>query len=142
MVEMPYLIGVGLALAVCVFASWVGLDRDRAFYPTVTIVVASYYALFATMAGSTAALSSESAVILLFLFASVLGFKKNMWIIAGALCAHGVLDSIHSHLIANPGVPPWWPAFCMAYDLTAGCYLGVLLVRSPNASRSSIEATR
>lgn len=137
---MPYLVGVGLALAVCVFASWVGLDRDRAFYPTVTIVVASYYALFAAMAGSGAALGSESAVILLFVLAAVLGFKRSMWVVAGALCAHGALDSIHGFVIANPGVPEWWPAFCGAYDITAGCYLGVLLARSPNASRPSLEA--
>jgi hypothetical protein len=104
----------------------------------VTIVVASYYALFATMAGSGSALASESVVVLLFIIASVLGFKRNMWVIVGALCAHGALDSVHARLIANPGVPGWWPAFCLAYDLTAGCYLGLLLSgRMPLAFRSS-----
>ena len=65
---MPYVIGAGLALAVCLFATFAGFDRDRAFYPTLTIVIASYYALFAVMAGATAALGVESVVILLFLF--------------------------------------------------------------------------
>jgi len=31
---MEYLIGFGLALAVCLFAARVGLDRDRVLYPT------------------------------------------------------------------------------------------------------------
>ena len=39
---MDYLIGVGLALSVSLLARIAGLDRDRAFYPTVMIVIASY----------------------------------------------------------------------------------------------------
>ena len=46
---MALLIGALLALAVGISATSLGLDRDRAFYPTVTIVIASYYALFAVM---------------------------------------------------------------------------------------------
>ena len=83
---MPYVIGAGLSLAVCLFATFAGFDRDRAFYPTLTIVIASYYALFVVMAGATTALSVESVVILLFLFTSVLGFKLNLWVVVGALC--------------------------------------------------------
>jgi hypothetical protein len=48
------MIGVILALAVGLLATKVSLDRDRAFYPVVTIVVASYYALFAVMGASGA----------------------------------------------------------------------------------------
>ena len=127
---MPYLVGVGLALVVCFFATLVGFDRERAFYPTVTIVVASYYGLFAVMAGSTTALGMESVVILLFFVASGLGFKLNLWIVVAALFGHGVFDSLHAHLIANPGVPAWWPAFCLAYDVITAGYLAVLLHRS------------
>jgi len=36
------LVGALLAVAVGLMATAVGLDRDRAFYPTVTIVIASY----------------------------------------------------------------------------------------------------
>ncbi len=44
---MPYAIGIVLSLSVARFASRVGFDRDRAFYPTVLIVIASYYVLWA-----------------------------------------------------------------------------------------------
>ena len=47
--SMPYTIGIVLSVGVALFASYVGFDRDRAFYPTVVIVVASYYVLFAAM---------------------------------------------------------------------------------------------
>ncbi len=46
---MALLVGALLAFAVGLLATAIGLDRDRAFYPTVTIVIASYYALFAVM---------------------------------------------------------------------------------------------
>jgi hypothetical protein len=49
---MAYLVGVVLAVVVCGFATIAGLDRDRAFYPTITIVIASYYGLFAVMGGA------------------------------------------------------------------------------------------
>jgi hypothetical protein len=127
---LEYLIGAGLALTISVFATVAGFDRDRAFYPTVLIVVASYYGLFAVMGGSNRALAIESGVMVVFLLVSILGFKRNLWIIAGALFAHGVFDIFHGHLIANPGVPAWWPMFCLTYDVTAGAYLAWLLNRS------------
>ena len=46
---MPVVVGVLLAPAVGLFATTIGLDRDRSFYPVVTIVTASYYALFAAI---------------------------------------------------------------------------------------------
>lgn len=126
---MAYLVGVVLAVLVTVFARVVGLDRDRAFYPTVLVVVASYYDLFAVMGGSTHALMAELATTGMFLVAVVVGFKRNLWIVAAALAAHGLFDLVHPHLIANPGVPAWWPAFCMAYDVAAAACLGWLLVQ-------------
>jgi hypothetical protein len=57
---MPYVIGAGLALAVCLSATFAGFDRDRAFYPTLTIIIASYYALFAVMAGTASFKASEA----------------------------------------------------------------------------------
>ena len=31
----------------------------------------------------------------------------------------------HGLLVDNRGVPIWWPAFCAAFDITAGAYLAV-----------------
>lgn len=126
---MDYLVGVGLALVICVFGTVAGVDRRRTFYPTTLIVIASFYALFAIMGGSFHALIMESVIIALFVLASVLGFKFSMWMIAAGLFAHGVFDFIHHHIVQNPGVPTWWPNFCMAYDVTAAAYLAWLLLR-------------
>lgn len=129
---LAYLVGAVLAFAVGGLGTLAGLDRDRAFYPTVMIVIASTYILFAVMGGSTHALVVEVAVAVVFMAVALAGFKHSLWLVAAALALHGVFDVFHPHLIANPGVPAWWPAFCLAYDVVAAGYLAFLL-RCPGA---------
>jgi hypothetical protein len=126
---MPYVVGVVLALAVCTFAVLAGFDRDRVFYPTLVIVVASYYILFAVMGSSTRALISESLIAGVFLALAVVGFKKNPWVSVVGLVGHGVFDFFHHSVIRNPGVPEWWPGFCLSFDVLAGGFLAMLLMR-------------
>jgi hypothetical protein len=121
------LVGTLFALAAGLMATTVRLDRDRAFYPTVMIVIALLYELFAVMGGSTQALVLDSLVGAVFIAAAVSGFKSSLWVVAVALAAHGILDAVHHRVISNPGVPPWWPAFCGAYDVTAAAYLAWML---------------
>jgi hypothetical protein len=54
----------------------VGFDRDRAFYPTVVIVVALYYVLFAVMSGSVQTVLVECVVMSLFAAAAVAGSSR------------------------------------------------------------------
>jgi hypothetical protein len=53
-----------------------GFDRDRAFYPALLVVIASYYVLFAVMTGSYAVLV-ESAIMTAFAALAVLGFTSS-----------------------------------------------------------------
>ena len=124
---MALLVGLLLALAVGLFSTAVGLDRDRAFYPIVMIVIAVLYALFAVMGASTHALVLDSLAGAVFIALAVTGFKWSLWVVAVALAAHGIFDLTHAAVISNPGVPIWWPAFCLGYDVTAGAYLAWLL---------------
>lgn len=125
---MEYAVGVILAIVIGLFASLVGLDRERGFYPTVLIVIAILYLLFAAIADSTDALVAEAIPALLFTAAAAIGFRRSLWIVVAGLALHGVFDSMHPVVIANPGVPAWWPGFCLAYDVTAAGYLAALLV--------------
>jgi len=120
-------IGASLAFAVGLLATAFRLDRDRAFYPTVTIVIASYYALFAVMGASSDALVLESLAGAVFLAAAVLGFRSSLWVVVLALAGHGIFDLTHARVISNPGVPSWWPQFCLSYDVVAAGYLAWLL---------------
>lgn len=124
---MALAVGVLLALAVGIFATGLGLDRDRAFYPVVMIVIASYYELFAVMGASTYILFLESLVCVVFIVGAVSGFRLSLWVVVVALAAHGIFDLSHGTIISNPGVPSWWPEFCLTYDVTAAAYLAWLL---------------
>jgi hypothetical protein len=131
---MEYLIGVILSLVVAGFAITVGFDRDRSFYPTVLIVIASYYVLFAVMGASERTLVIEIAAASVFLLFAVLGFRKNLWLVSAVIVAHGIFDFVHHLLIENPGVPRWWPGFCLAFDVIFGGSLAVHLMRRSNVS--------
>ena len=134
---MPYLAGIVLALTVSGLATLIGLDRDRAFYPTLLVVIASYYVLFALMGGSGHALVMETLVMTAFLLVAAIGFKKNLWLVVAALAGHGIFDFFHTHVVANAGVPAWWPAFCLTFDITAAVFLAWLLRRSRSLTATS-----
>ncbi|MCY7271547.1 MAG: hypothetical protein LH485_05785 [Sphingomonas bacterium] len=132
---MPSLIGLGLAVSMAIFARITGLDRDRAFYPVALIVIASYYILFAVVGGDRSDLRTETLIFLLFAAIAIAGFRFSLWLVVGGLAAHGLFDFFHHGVVAGRGVPSWWPAFCLAYDVAAAVCLTVLLAVCPTASR-------
>jgi pimeloyl-ACP methyl ester carboxylesterase len=127
---MAYLVGAALGLGIGAFATIVGFDRSRSFYPVALVVIASYYDLFAVMGGSVTALAAEALTASVFIAVAVIGYRTSLWLIVAALVAHGTLDVVHHEVIANPGVPAWWPAFCMTIDLAMAGYLAVRLLRA------------
>lgn len=125
---MAYAVGVILGLVIGAMTRLVGMDRDRALYPVAMIVIASYYALFAVMGGSTPALVHELLAGGVFLALALVGYRSSLWLVAAALVGHGLFDFfVHGSLIDNPGMPPWWPAFCGAVDVTLGAILAWLI---------------
>jgi hypothetical protein len=133
---MSVLIGVLLALGVAILGRLVGFERDRSFFPTILVTIASYYVLFAAMDGSVATLGLEVLVFVAFLSVAVIGYRTSLWAVAAALAGHGLFDLFHEQLIFHPGVPTWWPMFCLAFDLGLAAYVGLLLMR-----RSSMPFT-
>ena len=127
---MEYIIGVVLALGVGVFATVIGLDRDRALYPAILIVIAALYDLFAVIGGSSQALVIETVAGLVFIGLAVAGFRSTLWFAVIGLAGHGVFDFFHGYFVQNPGVPVWWPMFCLAYDVTAAAYLAWLITQN------------
>jgi len=125
---MGIVVGIVVALFTWVLGRVAGFDRDRAYYSTLLIIVASYYVLFAAIGSSTHALLVESGVMVVFVAAAVAAFRRQMWIAAAGLVGHGAFDLLlHDRLVANPGMPAWWPPFCAAFDIAAGLFLAGLL---------------
>ena len=139
---VPFVIGVVLALVVSLLAWAAGFDRERSFYPTVLVVIASYYILFAAMGASIQVVIAESAALAVFAIVAFLGFKSNLWWVAAALAGHGAFDFVHGFVIQNGGVPPWWPAFCAAYDIAAAACLGLNIRRARTCRSAPISRDR
>ena len=136
-----FVVGLVLALGVGVFSTAIGLDRDRALYPATLIVIGALYSLFAVMGGSTQALFLEMAAGALFIIAGAVGFRSTLWIVVVGLAGHGLFDFVHARIITNPGVPPFWPAFCGTYDVVAAAYLGWrLAARRLDARAAGVNA--
>lgn len=133
---MPYLIGIILGAGTCIFASLTAFDRERVFYPTLLIVIATYYIGFAVMGRSQLALTNESLAASLFVAVAVVGFKKNLWFVVAALAGHGVFDFFHHLFMEDPGVPIWWPGFCLGFDVLAAGFLAVLLTKRSGFARN------
>jgi len=133
---MEYLVGVLLSLATIVLAVVIGFARERSFYSTVLCVVATYYILFAAMGASGRILVIEIAIASGFILFALLGFRWNFWLVAAALMGHGIFDFFRHGFIANPGVPHWWPGFCMAFDVIFGGWLALQLLQRRNFPHS------
>jgi hypothetical protein len=95
----------------------------------VLIVIATLYLLFAVLANSGGSLVAEAIPALVFVTMAVLGFRKNApWLVVAGLALHGVFDFFHHSVIVNPGVPAWWPGWCLSYDVVAAAYLAALIL--------------
>jgi hypothetical protein len=135
MFTVPVLIGVVLAPVIVVLGRLSRLDRDRAMYPITLIVIAAYYVLFATMGGAQA-LMAELIAATVFVVVAIVGFRTSLWWVAAGIAAHGVFDwVVHPRLIANPGMPEFWPAFCGSIDVALGVLLAILLFKRAIPSR-------
>ena len=138
---MPLALGVLAGLATALLGAAAGLDRDRAYYPTLLMVIAAYYILFAAMAGSPSVLARESIAMAAFFAVAIAGFRRSLPLVAGGLLAHGLFDLVHGRVIANPGVPGWWPPFCMAADIALAACLAWRLRRAVPEPGISVRST-
>ena len=132
---LPAVAGFGSAVAVALFARVVRFDSERVFYPVVLVVVASYYDLFSIMAGGTG-LVPETIGFVLFAAAAAFGFRTSLWVVVAGLAGHGVFDFVHGGLINNPGVPAWWPIWCLSYDVAAAACLALLILKGGVSARA------
>lgn len=131
---MNILFGIALAIGVGLFGSHAQFDRGRSYYPVILIVTASYNVLFAICANFPLVALGEIICLSAFVVVAIYGFRKNLWTIVFGLVLHACLDSIHDRLIANPGIPMWWPGFCLTFDVFFAAYLGYRLLQDQKLS--------
>jgi hypothetical protein len=96
-------------------------------YSLSLLTLPGIYAFFALQAGEPAVGFKEMiygvpyvVAGIVFAFVSV----RHSAVVVGAFwLLHGLYDLAHGQLIANPGIPDWYPIFCFAVDLVIGLYL-------------------
>ena len=134
----PFLVGIFLAVVVAVIGNMTRFDQERSFYSTVLIVIASYYVLFAIQGESTDALVREIVIALAFLTVAIFGALCFPLLVGIGIVAHGLFDLVHPAVIHNPGVPSWWPGFCMSIDVALGLWvIGLSRFRQTLPQRTS-----
>lgn len=132
---METIVGIILALLFCGAAAWLGMDRERVFYPAVVMAVASCYLAFAVVDGRSKVMLSEVAIAAVFIAGAVVGFKVSPWIAVVALGGHGVMDGFHHLLVHNAGVPRGWPGFCGSFDVTAAVLVALVMLARARGGR-------
>ena len=120
---IPLLVGVLSAVAIAALARYMRFDQDRSFYPTVLVVIASYYILFAVMGGSRQALAWELAAAIAFSTVAIMGVLHLPVLVGVGIVAHGFFDLVHHMMMENAGVPDWWPGFCGLLDVVLGLWV-------------------
>ncbi len=58
-----------------------------------------------------------------FFVVAVFGALRFPLLVGIGIVAHGLFDLVHPVIIQNPGVPAWWPTFCMSLDIFLGLWV-------------------
>lgn len=118
---IPLCIGASLGVAVLIAAEALRFNRDRSFYPTLLIVIASYYVLFAVMSGHP--VWPEIVFATVFSIMAITAALKWRLLAGLGIFLHGVFDFARGGTIGDGGAPEWWPAFCGGVDVVLGVWL-------------------
>lgn len=120
-------LGAVLAAVLLGCTHWLGFHRDRSFFPTVLMVIAGYYVLFAFMAGQAIVFELLAAAV--FVAIAIAGYLRSAALVGVGVLLHGVFDVVHPHVVDNAGVPSWWPPICLGFDAVLGAWILLLAWR-------------
>ena len=128
---------VGAAVGVLTIVVARVVRGQRWLYALGLLVLPSLYALFALQAGEQGVAVREMLYGVPFLVAGlVFAFKsiRSSAVVVGVFwILHGMYDLAHGQLLANGGVPGWYPVWCCSVDVVVGGYLLWLSRRIPDA---------
>lgn len=117
-------IGIVLSLFIIFSAKFTRFDRDVSFYPSILIFIASFYILFAVMAGHS--IVRESFIAFIFILLALYGAYKSLFVIGLAIMLHGAYDILHIFQFKESVAPTWWAPFCAAVDFVIGIWVTYL----------------
>lgn len=117
--------GIAGGLLTIAFARWI--KGERWLYSLGLMTLPGFYAIFALYAGDHSASLKELLFgvpyLLVGLICAFVGIRRSAVLVGVLWLLHAGYDAIHGQLLANPGVPQWYPLFCAAIDVVVGTYL-------------------
>lgn len=130
------LIGVAVGVLTIVVARLI--RGQHWLYAIGLLTLPSLYASFALHAGEQAVAVKEMIYGIPFLVAglvfALVSVRQSAVVVGLFWIFHGLYDLTHSQLIANAGVPGWYPVWCFSVDVVIGVYLLWLSLRVPEAN--------
>ncbi|MEQ8524724.1 MAG: hypothetical protein RIB15_08550 [Gracilimonas sp.] len=115
-ITTTFIIGIGKAK---IFR----FEKDRSYFPTILIVIALVYILFAVMSSNVDVIIAEAVVATMFITGALYGSVNSLRMVAILLIVHGLYDFIHPHIFNYNTVPSWWPIFCLYVDVILGVWI-------------------
>ncbi len=128
----------GAAVGVLTIGAARIIRGQRWLYALGLLTLPSLYAIFALRAGQQAVAARElmygTPFIVAGLVFAFVSIRQSAIAVGACWILHGLYDLIHSRLIANAGVPEWYPIWCFSVDVVVGAYLVWLARRLPEAN--------
>jgi hypothetical protein len=130
---VPLVLGVLLAVIAVAMAKDVKLPLRG--FAVGMIVLPLVYMGFALLVGDMAAMGWEFLYGLPYFIVGVLlyrrGFAGSGLLVVALWALHAAYDVYHHALVDNAGVPGWYPALCLGFDLVMVVYLAVAVAKLP-----------
>lgn len=137
---------LGALFAVITIAMVKDLSLPPRFFALAMVGLPIVYMGLAALAGDMQAIGLELLYGLPFLLVGVVcfrrGFKASGILVTAMWAAHAAYDVYHNMLVANAGVPGWYPALCLGFDLVIVVYLFFLVRWLPNYDISASQTPR
>jgi len=120
--------GVGAAILIIVISR--ALSRHfttKLIAAAILVAIAFIYVGFSLKNNPVSMIILESGMALILFFVAIIGYTRNVFLIASGIIFHGVWDIFHHQgLFISTDVPDFWPAFCSIIDIIDGPYFLII----------------
>lgn len=95
----------------------------KLFATTILVAIAFIYVGFSLKDNPASLIALESGVALIFYFLALIGYTRNIVLVAWGIILHGIWDIFHHKgFVFKTDVPVYWPSFCFVIDIVDGLY--------------------
>ncbi|TCJ12158.1 hypothetical protein EPD60_16540 [Flaviaesturariibacter flavus] len=133
------LITAALIIVLCQLLS--GYFKMKLVAATILVAIAFIYVGFSLKGNGIRFIILEVAIALGFYFMAIIGYTRNVLLLAYGILLHGVWDIFHHNGVpVQTDIPGYWPTFCFVIDIIDGLYFLFLFKTLKSGSSSRQES--